>query len=167
MSRKERGWCSYEIIVFTPINTRTYTLDPNETLKQIREHASAIIKMANAQISAPSQLSLEDKLDKLEEHAYGLAEFVEVLDAWLVRSGFLPSDWNRGDGSADKEKAIDKMAEDIKCIAREGREPYVHELMAIARVFGTLFPTLHSRNTHLAAFVNALPVPFDEKEENQ
>ncbi len=52
-------------------------MDPNETLKLIRDRCKAIL--ASEESSDP---------------AYFLAEDIDNLDTWLSRGGFLPADWN-------------------------------------------------------------------------
>jgi len=51
-------------------------MDPNEALTQCREAAKVIVDQ-------------EDDYGAAEE----LAEHFHALDAWLVRGGFLPADW--------------------------------------------------------------------------
>jgi hypothetical protein len=52
-------------------------MDPNTTLKQIRELVTRIISYGS------------DDLDDGEE----LATLFEALDEWIVNGGFLPKDW--------------------------------------------------------------------------
>lgn len=56
-------------------------MDPNETLKRMRELAEKIIKSNNAEESA--QMG-----DRLADH-------FQALDSWLFTGGFLPKDWER------------------------------------------------------------------------
>lgn len=54
-------------------------MDPNETLKNIRELAEAIFE----------DESQESKGDKAEE----LADYFQALDEWISNGGCLPLEW--------------------------------------------------------------------------
>ena len=57
-------------------------MDPNETLRRMRELAAEIPKL---------------DMESLADHwkATELAELVEALDNWITKGGFLPAAWNR------------------------------------------------------------------------
>jgi hypothetical protein len=54
-------------------------MDPNETLKKIRELVGDIQK--EREDFETTQVSVE------------LADSIDALDAWLISGGFLPEDW--------------------------------------------------------------------------
>jgi len=55
-------------------------MDPNETLKEIRELTEKIIKCDDVVLSA--------------QMADGIADRFQALDNWLSNNGFLPDDWD-------------------------------------------------------------------------
>ncbi len=59
-------------------------MDPNETLRQIREKVEKILA---------SEVCSDVDLNGI---AIDLAQNVKDLDTWLVCSGFLPYDWTIG-----------------------------------------------------------------------
>jgi hypothetical protein len=61
-------------------------MDPNETLKRARE-ASRTLRCGVER--AEDFYSITD----LAQAAAALSEHFDALDAWLVRGGFLPADW--------------------------------------------------------------------------
>lgn len=63
-------------------------MDPNEALKRCREAARA----------ARNQYGDHDEVvdrDRFEAAAGDALACFEALDAWLVRGGFLPRDWQK------------------------------------------------------------------------
>lgn len=55
------------------------TMDPNETLRRMRELTRKIVQDSEE-----------------SEDAVALAEYVEVIDTWITKGGFLPSAWAAG-----------------------------------------------------------------------
>lgn len=56
-------------------------MDPNETLKDLREHAKGCRETCR------------------DDHCMNYADMIEELDEWLTKGGFLPEDWR---GYADE-----------------------------------------------------------------
>ena len=56
-------------------------MDPNANLRDMRAEASAILE------------SLDSNCPIDPDDAAHLAELVQALDAWILRGGFLPADW--------------------------------------------------------------------------
>jgi hypothetical protein len=65
-------------------------MDPNATLAAIRRLSKMLIRQAeeNRVNYAPAQ-------DDLLDTASTLAENCQNLDEWLMKGGFLPSDWQK------------------------------------------------------------------------
>lgn len=63
-------------------------MDPNETLKEIRQLVTAI---------AVTEL-VSVHVEEAQELANDLAEKVSALDNWVSHGGFLPDDWRDRSG---------------------------------------------------------------------
>jgi hypothetical protein len=59
-------------------------MDPNKTLREIRELDRKALRLERADKSLPP------------EDADRLMELVRALDEWLTKGGFLPTDWRKG-----------------------------------------------------------------------
>lgn len=62
-------------------------MDPNETLKRIRELARRVRETERVD---PNNFST------YTANADELAFAIDALDSWITRGGFLPSDWSKG-----------------------------------------------------------------------
>lgn len=62
-------------------------MDPNETLRQIRDEVQAI--------RACSEDTPANR-EAVASHAFDLAERVKALDSWLSQGGFPPEAWREG-----------------------------------------------------------------------
>lgn len=62
-------------------------VDPNETLRRLREAAAEFVKRDEADVVNPADM-----------YALGsqVVDAAADLDEWLSRGGFLPADWARG-----------------------------------------------------------------------
>ena len=69
-------------------------MDPNETLRELRELADKVAAQDMDVYSDP-----EDRADAAR--AGDLAAGVQALDEWLSRGGFLPDAWERESESGD------------------------------------------------------------------
>ena len=60
--------------------TKEDKMDPNETLRVIRERYNSLL-------ADPDGFSLAD--------AHELSEHIKSLDEWILKGGFLPSEWSK------------------------------------------------------------------------
>lgn len=64
-------------------------MDPNANLKEQR-------KMAKLLLAEPADLEggySDEEANNRDNAARSLAELVEALDQWIVKGGFLPTEW--------------------------------------------------------------------------
>lgn len=69
-------------------------MDPNEALRallEMAEEAQSIVDNA----AEDGTLTMEKK-DRLADIAIESAQFLQGLDGWLSRGGFLPARWQKG-----------------------------------------------------------------------
>lgn len=64
-------------------------MDPNITLEELRRLSDHILTMTDAENTEPD-------VDIGWEDARSLAEYVQALDGWISRGGFLPAEWMKG-----------------------------------------------------------------------
>jgi acyl-CoA reductase-like NAD-dependent aldehyde dehydrogenase len=91
------------------------TMDPNETLRVLREAVAYWQDMP----SNASDAWRREVADAMAEHA-------EALDAWLTRGGFLPDAWRRNDEGltgAERREAYGTEHVCPVCGAPERHEP--------------------------------------------
>ncbi len=67
-------------------------MDPNETLKELRQLARHVIDNTDG----VDDYAGRDRLHDLTEEAENMAILFQALDEWLGQKGFLPIDWKRG-----------------------------------------------------------------------
>ena len=57
-------------------------MDPNETLRCLRALSKQIIK--------------ENENEEMPDNGMHMANIFQALDEWIVKGGFLPQDWQKG-----------------------------------------------------------------------
>lgn len=67
-------------------------MDPNETLRMIRQYAEKVNKWRDMMDRSDGQL-LAWQREEFEQDSFHLAEYAEALDGWLSKGGFPPSGW--------------------------------------------------------------------------
>lgn len=75
-------------------------MDPNEALTAIRERVARLGVLCDSEQLQQLLASLDvtqpsAEMSELVGEASELVEYVEGLDQWLSRGGFLPAAWNR------------------------------------------------------------------------
>lgn len=80
-------------------------MDPNENLKEQREIAKEILEARYDQ-----EMTMEAWYRSFESSTHRLAELSQALDEWLVKGGFLPSDWDRLNQSRLELEVLKDMA---------------------------------------------------------
>ena len=76
-------------------------MDPDANLKEQRELAEEILKLADGvcgdkSIETPKETKMREASEQLILYkAEKLAELVQALDQWISRGGFLPRGWKR------------------------------------------------------------------------
>jgi len=71
-------------------------MDPNETLRNMRSAAAAVLASWDSADEATEQHLVGSDTRRCIEHAVMLAEAVQAMDGWLSSGGFLPRKWNEG-----------------------------------------------------------------------
>lgn len=69
-------------------------MDPNEALRALLERAEEAQDIAD-NAADDGTLTMEMK-DRLTDIAIESAQFIQALDEWLSRGGFLPAKWQKG-----------------------------------------------------------------------
>lgn len=69
-------------------------MDPNAALRGIREAATLIRELED--LADPDSGEFErDTQERIVEQAQALTEYVQTLDQWITKGGFLPAAWAR------------------------------------------------------------------------
>lgn len=58
-------------------------MDPDECLRQLLQLAEQAIEEAD----------MDDNEDAIDPLAVEMAEYIQALDSWLIKDGFLPRRW--------------------------------------------------------------------------
>lgn len=67
-------------------------MDPDQTLKEMREHGAEILRIFD---TCPNGHLDEDDLQTVADEAEQLADGLRNLDTWILKGGFLPAEWRR------------------------------------------------------------------------